>query len=373
MNDFHLPGGTIKLPAFLPDATRGFVRAVGSEDLEQCNIQGLVMNTFHLMQAPGSSTIQALGGLHKMSGWSRPIMTDSGGFQIYSLIHQNPKLGSISNKGANFHLDEGKAARKLNLTPEKSIQLQLAYGSDVVVCLDDCTHVDAPFTDQEAAVRRTIDWARRSRPEFDRITGEKHLAEAQKPLIFAVIQGGGYPELRKRCADALLEIGFDGYGFGGWPLDSQGNLLLDMLAYTRELVPPEYPMHALGVAHPSNVVECIRLGYQLCDGAMPTRDARHARLYAFQVNPSAWQSRLAGNWFTFVYSLDDKYIKADQPVSPYCDCILCTRYSLGYLRHLFKSDDSLALRLATIHNLRFMSQMMENLGRQDESEIRLGG
>ncbi len=142
-----LPHGIIKLPEFLPDATRGVVRSVDSRDLEELGIQALVMNTFHLMQSPGSSTIVALGGLHTMTGWRRPIITDSGGFQIYSLIRQNPKFGSLNNRGATFRADHG--SRKYQLTPEKSIQLQLAYGSDIVICLDDCTHVDAPLSIQK--------------------------------------------------------------------------------------------------------------------------------------------------------------------------------------------------------------------------------
>jgi queuine tRNA-ribosyltransferase len=360
MQSLHLPHGELSLPEFLPDATRGYVRAVDSLDLEACGTQALVMNTFHLMQAPGSSTIQSLGGLHTMSGWPRPILTDSGGFQIYSLIHQNPKFGSINNKGATFRSGEAGDTRKYNLTPEKSIQLQIGYGSDIVICLDDCTHVDAPELEQRESVRRTLNWAKRGKEEYLRLLNERKIPEANRPLIFAVIQGGGFPELRRECAEGLLEIGFDGYGYGGWPLDSQGHLLVDLLSLVRELVPERFPVHALGVAHPANVVECIRLGYDLCDGAMPTRDARHARLYAFQVDPNQ-PGQLGGDWFSFMYVLDDKYIKWNSPVSPYCDCLLCTRYSLGYLHHLFKQDDSLALRLATIHNLRFMAQLSAHM------------
>jgi queuine tRNA-ribosyltransferase len=180
-------------------------------------------------------------------------------------------------------------------------------------------------------------------------------------LLFGVIQGGGFRELRKRCAEALLEIGFDGFGFGGWPLDSQGNLLTDIIAYTRELVPPELPMHALGVGHPANVVECYRIGYDIFDSAMPTRDARHGRLYVFSSEegvPPSWSEE---KWFTYLYVNDDKFIKNDRPISPYCDCLCCSRYSVGYLHHLFKINDSLFFRLATIHNLRFMVQLMERL------------
>ena len=352
-----IPSGSLALPEFLPDATRGFVRAVDSQDLVAAGVNALVMNTFHLMQNPGSSTIQSLGGLHRMSGWSKPIITDSGGFQIYSLIHENSKFGSLSNKGATFHIGERRQRRKYVLTPEKSIQLQLGYGSDVVICLDDCTHVDAPYTDQLESVQRTVDWARRSKVEYLHILEERQIPSNDRPLIFGVIQGGGSTELRTRCAGELLEIGFDGYGYGGWPLDAQGKLLVEMLQTTRQLVPPEYPMHALGVAHPANVLECARLGYDLFDGAMPTRDARHARLYAFRINPADLGSGLGDDWFDYVYALDDRHIKDADPVSPYCDCPLCKRYSLGYLHHLFKVDDSLALRLATIHNLRFMAQL----------------
>jgi queuine tRNA-ribosyltransferase len=354
----HLPHGAVRLPAFLPDATLGVVRGVDSVDLERCGIEAVVMNTFHLMQRPGSSTVQALGGLHRMSGWQRPIITDSGGFQAYSLIRQNPKYGSLNDRGITFQ-PEG-AARKFHFAPEKSIQLQLSYDADVVICLDDCTHVDDPLEEQQASVRRTIDWARRCKQEFERQMAQKRLAPAQRPLLFGVIQGGGSLELRKRCASELLEIGFDGFGFGGWPLDDTGHLLSEMIAYTRELVPPEQPMHALGVGHPANVVECFRLGYDLFDSAMPTRDARHGRLYVF-TDETAPAPALAGTWFSYLYINDEQHIKSDQPISPLCDGLCCARYARGYLHHLFKIGDSLFIRLATMHNLRFMAQLMQRL------------
>lgn len=353
-----LPHGLLALPVFLPDATVGVVRSVDATDLVRCEVRALVMNTFHLTQRPGSSTIQALGGLHKMAGWERPILTDSGGFQAYSMIRQNSKYGSITDKGVTFR-PEG-AARKFQLTPEKAVQLQLSYGSDILVCLDDCTHVDAPYDVQEAAVRRTIDWARLCKREFVRLLDEKGTSSKKRPLLFGVIQGGGFPALRKRCAEALLEIGFDGFGYGGWPLDAQGNLLADIIAYTRELVPPELPMHALGVGHPANVLQCARTGYNLFDSVMPTRDARHGRLYAFTSAVTVLPA-VGNDWFKYMYVTDDKYIKTDKPVSDYCDCLCCTNYSLGYLHHLFKIGDTLFMRLATIHNLRFMTQLTERL------------
>ena len=274
-----LPHGQLPTPVFMPDATLGVVRAVDATDLLNCEIQALVMNTFHLMQRPGSSTIQALGGLHKMSAWPRPIVTDSGGFQAYSLIQQNPKFGSMSDDGITFK-PEG-SDRKFHLTPEKTIQLQVSYGTDVVIGLDECTHVDASLEMQEISVKRTIDWARRCKKEFLHQVNQRRLKMEQRPLLFAVIQGGRSHELRKRCANELLEIGFDGFGYGGWPLDGQGHLLTEIITYTRELVPRQFPMHALGIGHPVNVVDCAKIGYGIFDSAMPTRDARHSRLYSF--------------------------------------------------------------------------------------------
>lgn len=349
-----LPHGTIDLPAFLPDGTQGVVRSVDMADVAQVGIQAVQMNVFHLMQRPGSSTIQALGGLHRMTGWDGPIFTDSGGFQVYSLIRQNPKSGSMNDKGAVFRV-EGK---KFNLTPEKSVQLQLSYGADVVICLDDCTHVDDDMAAQAQSVARTVAWARRCRAEFDRLCAEKGLEGAQRPKLVAVVQGGGSPDLRRQCAEQLLEIGFDGYGYGGWPLDADGNLLTEMLALTRELIPRQFTVHALGVGHPPYVQQCVAMGYELFDSTMPTRDARHGRLYTAAPDFTN---------FGYTYIKDKKHIKADRPIMPGCDCPVCGRLSLGYLYHLFKLNDSLFPRLATLHNLRFMVNLMRKL-REDRAK-----
>ena len=354
LHELQLPHGKINFPVFLPDGTRGVVRAVSSSDLEDIEIQALVMNTFHLMLKPGASTVNALGGLHQMSAWQRPILTDSGGFQAYSLIRENPKQGSITNKGLVFRQPGGK--RKYQLTPEKTIQLQLSFGADVVICLDDCTHVDDDPATQAQAVDRTIAWAARCRVEFDRLADERNLEGAARPKLFAVVQGGGDKTQRRRCAEALLEIGFDGYGYGGWPLDGEYNLLEDMLAYVRELVPPQFPLHALGVGHPEYVAACARMGYQMFDSALPTRDARRGRLYTF-TGPQG----LGGSWFRFLYIYDDQHIRAGEPVSAFCDCETCTNYSRGYLHHLFKLHDHLFFRLATIHNLRFMRLLEDRM------------
>jgi len=354
---------TLQLPAFLPDATLGYVRAVDSQDLEKVKIQGLVMNTFHLMQKPGSSTIQGFNGLHRFSGWKKVIITDSGGFQAYSLIHQSDQFGSLTDRGIQFR-PEG-AGRKFLLTPEKSIQLQIGYGSDIVICLDDCTHVDASRAEQETSVERTLEWAARCKQAYNHQLNQRQVAEADRPMIFGVIQGGGFSDLRKKCAEGLLEIGFDGFGYGGWPLDSQGNLLTEMIGLTRELVPAKFTMHALGIGHPLNLVKTYRMGYELFDCALPTRDARHGRLMRYTIPPS---SPLTGeDWLEYVYIQDKKHIKDNRPISEHCDCPVCQHYSIGYLHHLFKTGDWLYQRLATLHNLRFMTQLTERL-RQDRGQ-----
>jgi len=346
-------------PAYLPDGTYGVVRSVDAGDLEHCGVQAMMMNSFHLMQRPGSSTIQALGGLNTMSGWRKPIFTDSGGFQAYSLIRQNPKFGTIHDKGLSFLPDGAK--RKFQLTPEKSVQLQVSYGSDVIICLDDCTHVDTSYEEQQLAVLRTIDWAKRSKQAYHLAQEQKGWEEVNRPKIFAVVQGGGDQSLRRQCAEALLDIGFDGYGFGGWPLDGEGNLLEDILSFTRGLIPLQYPMHALGVGHPKNIIACESIGYDIFDSAMPTRDARHGRLYTFQTAMDEPNAGLSGAWLRYLYINDEQHIKNDGPISPFCDCLCCQRYSIGYLRHLFKLNDSLYPRLATMHNLRFMVQLTERI------------
>jgi len=351
----------LQLPAFLPDATSGYVRAVDSRDLEQVGIQALVMNTFHLMQKPGSSTIQAFGGLHCFAGWPGVIVTDSGGFQAYSLIHESDKFGTLSDRGIIFR-PEGKN-RKFLLSPEKSIQLQISYDSDVVICLDDCTHVDAPRAEQELSVERTLDWAKRCKQEYSHQLAQRQVEDKARPLIFGVIQGGGYPDLRRKCAEGLLEIGFDGFGYGGWPLDSQGKLLTEMIALTRELIPEVYPMHALGIGHPINLMKTFNLGYVIFDCALPTRDARHGRLMRYTTSPDT--PLIGENWVEYVYIQDKKHIKDARPISEYCDCPVCRHYSIGYLHHLFKTGDWLFQRLATLHNLRFMTQLTDRLHSHD--------
>ena len=208
-------------------------------------------------------------------------------------------------------------------------------------------------------MRRTIKWAKLCRDEFDHLMDQKKIAPNQRPLLFGVVQGGGVKELRKECADALLEIGFDGYGYGGYPLDGEGHLMTEIIAYVRDLIPPQYPIHALGIGHPQSVVDCTRLGYSIFDSALPTRDARKGRLYRFKSDPSV--TDFSGKWFEYLYIEDKKHIRETRPISEYCNCAACSGYSVAYLQHLYHIGDLLFMRLATIHNLTFMNQLIQRL------------
>jgi queuine tRNA-ribosyltransferase len=351
-------GQVISLPIFIPDATFGVVRGLDAQDLHACGIQAIMMNTFHLMQSPGASIIQSTGGLGPFSGWKQTIFTDSGGFQAYSLIREGPRFGHLSDKGITFQA-KGKG-RKFLLTPEKCIQLQFDLRSHVFFCLDDCTHVDNTDEEQRIAVERTIQWAGRCKREYEKILNQKEIDEQNRPLLFAIVQGGKSYPLRELCAEALLEIGFDGYGYGGWPLDKQGKLVEDMLMATRELIPQQYPLHALGIGHPEFIIRCAQMGYELFDSALPTRDARHGRLYRFAPNSSPAQIR-KGEWGEFVYIQDERYTRNTCPLSEQCDCSTCQHTSTAYLHHLYMINDVLYQRLATIHNLHYITQLCQYL------------
>lgn len=346
-----LPGGVTDRPLFVPDATYGAIKGLGGDELAAAGVRMVMANSLHLMRAPGVTRVKALGGLKEMMGWPGALMTDSGGFQALSLIRENAGRGRISKDGLHFAFDDGT---KAVLTPERVIVNQLRLGADILFCLDDCTRPEDRASEQEESVARTIDWARSCKEAFVRLLGKKGLADPERPRLWAVVQGGTDPALRRACAAALLEIGFDGYGFGGWPLDSDGKLLTGTLTLLRQLIPPEFPLHALGVGHPVSVVACGRLGYGLCDSALPTRDARRGRLYGFRNDVPA----IAGDdWFSFIYLKDEKHARDREPLSRSCFCLTCRTYSKGYLNYLLARDEPLYWRLATIHNLVFMRQI----------------
>jgi len=357
MTNLTLPHGTVPLPAFFPDATRGVVRTVDSADLTGCGVQGLVMNTYHLMTKPGPATIKSLGGLHRFTGWDRPIVTDSGGFQVFSLIRENAALGEIRPGEIIFRRD----GKKTILSPEKCIQSQLSYGSDVLMALDYCTHPNDPHEIQAKAVEITIRWGKQCMDTFNQRPKAKK-SQGDSPQLFGIIQGGNSKALRKECAQALIQMGYSGFGFGGWPLTDDGQLTEEILAYTAELIPNHMVKYAMGIGRPENIVACVKMGYNLFDCVIPTREARHNRLYVFKEDYETKANiDLSQNFYNYLYPLDDNYRRDPRPISPLCDCHTCTNYSRAYLRHLLSIGDGLGSRLATIHNLRFFTMLMEIL------------
>ncbi len=353
----------VPVPTFLPDATRAGVRGTSSEDLRSVGIEALVVNAFHLLRRPGARVVQAAGGIHRFMDWDGPILSDSGGFQVWSLIKQDPNRGVIRDNEVIFR--EPSTGEKWTLTPERVVNLQFQIGSDIVVCLDDCTDADAPLAEQERSVARTIKWAQRSREEFDRQARQRG---GEAPRIFAVVQGGGVEALRRQCASALAEIGFDGFGFGGWPLAADGSLLVEPMRWVAESLPALAPKHALGIGRPDHVVSAFALGYSMFDCALPTRDARHGRLYAFR---DGWADRLPSpgdDFYRAVRIHDPDHHAEHGPIEEGCDCPACARHSVAYVHHLFKVGDASAERLATLHNLRFYVRLFDLLRRGRSAE-----
>ncbi|MDR0396382.1 MAG: tRNA guanosine(34) transglycosylase Tgt [Oscillospiraceae bacterium] len=355
--EWKLNHGIVRLPAFFPDGTRAVVRCVDSLDLEDSRVPGLVVNTYHLMTHPGVSVVKAIGGAHALMGWNRPILTDSGGFQVFSLIKENPKRGTVRPDGARFRREDGSA---VNLTPESCVRMQFALGADAMMCLDECTDLEASRGECERAVERTVKWARMCREELDRQVGHRR---GERPMLLAIVQGGAYPDLRGQCADALKSMRFDGYGFGGWPLDGGGRLDTDILRATADSMPEGLPKYAMGIGMPEAIAACVDMGYNLFDCVVPSREARHNRLYIFNEKFDSVSDidPRADGFYRRLYPLDEEYWRDPRPLSKLCDCLCCRRYSRAYLSHLYRIGDPLAYRLGTMHNLRFYTRLMELL------------
>ena len=339
------------------------MRGLDADDVRSAGIDVLMVNSFHLMLRPGIRTIQRLGGLHRFMGWDGPICTDSGGFQALSLIRQNPKNGSLHKTGLIFrHPHTGK---KVKLTPEKTVTDQLALGTDVVICLDDCPDPADSYDDQARSVDRTIAWARTCRETFDRVLDGRRDDGAVRPKLVGVVQGGDHHDLRRRCAEALVDIGFDAYGFGGWPIDDDGVLRYELFELVHGLVPAGVPRFALGVGKPEHLARITALGGDwVFDCSLPTRDARHRRVFVFAEGFGGDDTLVPGSpFYRPLYLQDDKHGGDDGPLDASCDCRACTRYSRAYLHHLFKVKDTAAERLATIHNLRFYARLVARLPR----------
>ena len=346
--------GELDTPFFMPDATRGFVKFLSKDDLELAGVVPMVVNTYHLYLQPGMETIRKAEGIHKFMNWGKPLLSDSGGYQVFSLIHKNSKMGKVTEDEVIFKspLDGSRHV----ITPEKAIQIQFDLGVDMMVCLDDPPPNTYPKAKIKKAVERTLRWAKRCKVEYEKQIKERGIKEEDRPLLFGVIQGGEHLDLRKMCVDGLVEIGFDGYGFGARHVDSEGKFLGEVLEYTAGLIPENSLRFALGIGMPNDIVRSFDYGWDMFDCVIPTREGRHGKLFIWK------NDDLRGLDFYETININNEKFKEDfSPVDPHCDCELCRNYSRAYLRHLFVSKDPFGMRLASIHNLKFYIDLMQKL------------
>jgi len=345
--------GELRLPQFVPDATRAVVRGVASSALPGAGVDAVLVSTAHLSNQPGTSVVKKLGGVHRFMGWPGPVISDSGGFQVFSLLSGQKGLAKVSAAGLSYRFSPKQRFR--DLTPKSCIETQLNMGADIIYCLDYCTHPSAGDEEQETSVDFTIRWAAECRTVFDRLTVDT--PPSLRPMLFAVVQGGQRADLRARCADALVQLGFDGYGFGGYPIVN--GALVDEVAMVASLLPPGSVLHGLGIGTPESLVAAWRSGYSIFDCTLPTRNARRGVLYT-HLDESAIDG--AGTRVSRITRAnDEKLVRSDDPIDPGCDCDLCVGYPAGYLRHLFEVEDTLAHTLASMHNLRFYTRLVAAL------------
>ena len=322
--------GPISTPAFLPVGTLGTVKSLTSDELVQLGAEVILANTYHLYLRPGHETIKKLGGLHAFIHWEGPILTDSGGFQIFSLA----SLRKISEEGVTFqsHLDGSLHF----LTPEKVIEIQEALGSDIAMVLDECVPYPSPHPYVKTSTSLTTLWAKRS----------LYLRQEDGPAIFAIVQGGTYQDLREESAKALVDLGFQGYAIGGLSVGEPKETMREVLEWTTPLLPENAPRYLMGVGTPTDILEAAMLGIDLFDCVLPTRNARNGTLFTSSGKISIKRAQ---------------YAEDGRPIDETCMCYTCRRYSRAYLRHLYLSKEILSSRLNTIHNLYYYFDLMKKI------------
>jgi queuine tRNA-ribosyltransferase len=336
---FTTPHGPVDTPAFMPVGTQGSIKALLHRDLDAAGAQIMLGNTYHLFLRPGDELIARRGGLHRFIGWNRPILTDSGGFQVFSLAERR----AIREEGAEFqsHLDGSTHL----LTPERVVDIQARLGSDIAMVLDECLAYPATHEAAAASMARSVRWARRGRERFRAIAGDP-VATNQGQAQFGIVQGGVFQDLRNESADATCEIGFEGYAIGGLSVGEPSELMYSVVAATAERLPVQQPRYLMGAGTPEDLVECVARGIDMFDCVMPTRNARNGQLFTSQGRVNIRNARHAED---------------DGPVDPACMCYTCTHHSRAYLRHLFMAGEMAARTLNTLHNLSFYLDTMRRI------------
>ncbi|MBU0502534.1 MAG: tRNA guanosine(34) transglycosylase Tgt [bacterium] len=335
----HTPHGVIDTPMFMPVGTMATVKTMSPRNLNEIGAQIILGNTYHLYLRPGDKLIKAAGGLHKFMSWDKPILTDSGGFQVFSLAH----MRKITDEGVIFtsHLDGSKHF----FTPAKVLEIQTAFGSDIMMPIDECVAYPAEKKEVKQSVVRTTAWAKESNLKLQ-TSNFKATANRKIPTLFGIVQGGTYKDLRKRSAQEIAEINFPGYAIGGLSVGEPQEAMFEMLDVVTDILPDEGPRHLMGVGFPSDIMGAVKLGADIFDCVIPTRLARHGTYITYE-------GRI---------SIRNKQFEKDfTPMDPTCDCYACKNFTKAYIRHLFWAREILGLQILTIHNLHFYIRMMAKI------------
>ncbi len=333
--------GDIQTPFFMPIATAGAIKGLTTDEIKDLGGQILLSNTYHLHLRPGEDTVEKAGGLHKFMNWNGPILTDSGGYQIFSLA----KIRKLKDDGVEFqsHLD----GKKIFLTPEKAIEIQMKLGSDIIMVLDECPAADKDKKYVEKSLKLTTQWAARCK-KFHESRDTEH-----ESRLFGIVQGGMHPDLRKQSAKELVDIGFDGYAIGGLSVGEPNEVMYEMLDTTVPHLPKDKPRYLMGVGTPEDILEAVSRGIDMFDCVLPTRNARHGYLFTS----------------TGIVRIKNEQYKEDfSPLDPNCDCYTCQNFTKAYLRHLFMANEILSIRLNTLHNIAFYLNLMSDIRKAIEED-----
>ncbi len=337
---FETVHGTIQTPVFMNVGTSAAIKGgISTRDLEEVGCQVELSNTYHLHIRPGDDLIYRLGGIHKFFNWQRPVLTDSGGFQVFSLA----KLRKITEEGVSFnsHFD----GKRIFMGPEESMRIQSHLGSTIAMAFDECVENPAPYDYVKKSQERTVRWLRRCRAELDRLNAEEGTVNPHQ-LLFGINQGGTYDDLRVQNMIETAKIPCDGYAIGGLAVGEDAETMYHIIETVEPYMPEDKPRYLMGVGTPQNIVEAVYRGVDFFDCVMPSRNARHGTLFT-------WQGKMI--------LLNEKYAEDSRPISEGCGCPACRNYSRAYIRHLFKAKEALGMRLAVLHNLYFYNELMQKI------------